>query len=135
MVIIKNRIHFLWICLVMISCDRSPEKNPDVQPTDQILETKRGSDTEESIKLREEILDQMKVVGYFDETNLIKKKLTLIGIIGQVAPLLDYSMDIDQFTFLVDELKLIAPESLEKATENKDGKVNLLELLNHIYEQ
>jgi hypothetical protein len=119
----------------MISCDRSPEKNPDVQPTDQILETKRGSDTEESIKLREEILDQMKVVGYFDETNLIKKKLTLIGIIGQVAPLLDYSMDIDQFTFLVDELKLIAPESLEKATENKDGKVNLLELLNHIYEQ
>lgn len=75
----------------------------------------------------------MKAVGYFDETNLIKKKITLIEIVGQIAPNFDYSLDINQFTFLVDELREVAPEAFKKATEKKDGNVDLLALLDHIY--
>jgi hypothetical protein len=55
-----------------------------------------------------------------------------VGVVGQIAPNLEYSLNTIEYSYLADELKKIYPFSYEKSVEGNNKSVDLLVFLEHV---
>jgi len=84
--------------------------------------------------LRAEIEAQLEHVGYFEENDPVKKKITLLEVVGQIAPNIDYKLKVKKFPLLADELKVLFQKAFEQSFNGRDDALDLLQFLDLVYD-
>lgn len=123
-----SKIIFLISSVLLLnSCDQnsnadSSDSGGSSSGTSSISDADSSiSDADELMGFSSEVHGTLEDLGYFSEKDLKRKKLILLEVVGQIAPNFEYSLNVTQYSFLVEELKSLYPSSYAKSV-GKNGK-------------